>query len=47
MVSILSSGGNFVKRNRTVSAILVEGHSSSILVKLFQNPSVSFGKDIV
>ena len=46
MVSLLNSGGHLVQRSETVSEILVEGHSRSIPVKLFQNPSVSFGKDI-
>ena len=47
MVSLLNSGGNLVQRSETVSESLVEGHSMRIPVKLFKNPSVSFGKDIV
>ena len=35
--SILSSGGQFVQRGRTIFANLVEGHSWNIPVKLFQN----------
>ena len=31
--SILSSGGHFVHRSKTVSAILVEGHLSNIPMK--------------
>ena len=33
--SIFSSGDHFVQRNRTILAILVEGHSRNISVKLF------------
>ena len=33
--SIFSSGGHFVQRNKTISAILVEGHPRNISVKLF------------
>ena len=41
--SILSSGGHFV---HPVFAILVEGHSRNILVKLFQNPLTGLGEDV-
>ena len=34
--SILSSGGHFVQRSGTIFAILVEGHSRNIPVKLLQ-----------
>ena len=33
--SILSSGGHFVQRNRTILAILVKGHPRNISEKLF------------
>ena len=33
------SGGNFVQPSGTILAILVEGHSRNIPVKLFQNPA--------
>ena len=35
--SIFSSGGQFVQRSGTILAILVEGHSRNISVKLFWN----------
>ena len=42
----LCSGGHFVQRSRTIFAILVEGHSRNIPVKLFQNPLTALGDDI-
>ena len=44
--SILSSGGHFVKRSGTILAILVEGHSRYILVKLFQNPLTGLEENV-
>ena len=41
--SILSSGGHFVQLSKTIFAILVEGHSRNITVKLFQNPLTGLG----
>ena len=43
---ILSSGGHFIQRSGTIFAILVEGHSRNIPVKLFQNPLTSSGEDV-
>ena len=36
--SIFRSGARFVQQNRTILAILIEGHLRNIPVKLFQNP---------
>ena len=36
--SSLNSGGHFVQQSGAILAILVEGHSRNIPVKLFQNP---------
>ena len=44
--SILNSGGHFVQRSGTIFAILVEGHSRNIPVKLFQNPLTGLGEDV-
>ena len=44
--SILRSGGHFVQQRRTIFAILVEGQSRIIPVKLFQNPLTGLGEDI-
>ena len=43
---ILSSGGHFVQLSATIFAILVEGHSRNIPVKLFQNPLTGLGEDV-
>ena len=44
--SILNSGGHFVKPSTSILAILVEGHSRNIPVKLFQNPLTPLGGDV-
>ena len=44
--SIFSSGGHFIQPSRTILAILVEGHSRNIPVKLFQNPLTHLGGDV-
>ena len=44
--SIFSSGGHFVQRSGTILAILVEGHSRSIPVKLFQTPLTGLGEAV-
>ena len=44
--SIFSSGGHFVQRSGTILAILVEGHSRNIPVKLLQNPLTGLGEDV-
>ena len=44
--SIFSSGGHFVQLSGTIFAILVEGHSRDIPVKLFQNPLTGIGEDV-
>ena len=44
--SIFNSGGHFVKQSGTILAILVEGHSRNIPVKLFQNPLTGLGIDV-
>ena len=44
--SVLSSGGHFVQLSGTIFAILVEGRSRNIPVKLFQNPFTGLGKDV-
>ena len=41
--SIFSSGGHFVQPSGTILAILVEGHSRNIPVKLIQNPLTRLG----
>ena len=45
--SIFSSGGHFVQRSRTVSAILVDSHLRNIPVKLFQNLSIDIAEEVV
>ena len=40
--SIFSSGSHFVQRSGTILAILVEGHSRNIPIKLFQNPLTGY-----
>ena len=42
----MSSGDHFVQRSGTIFAILVEGHSRNIPVKLFQNPLTGLGEDV-
>ena len=37
------SGCHFLQQNGTILAILVEGHSRNIPVKLFQNPLTGLG----
>ena len=44
--SIFSSGGHFVQLSGTIFAILVEGHSRDIPVKLFQNLLTGLGEDV-
>ena len=44
--SIFSSGGHFVQLSGTIFAILVEGHSRDIPVKLFQTPLTGIGEDV-
>ena len=44
---IFSSGGHLVQGSRTVSAILVEGHSRNLPVKFFQSLSSRLGGEIV
>ena len=41
--SIFSFGDHFVQQNRTILAILVEGHPRNISVKLFQNWATGLG----
>ena len=41
---IFSSGGHFVQLSGTIFAILVEGRSRNIPVKLFQNPLIGLGE---
>ena len=36
----------FVQRSGIIFAILVEGHSRNIPVKLFQNPLTGLGEDV-
>ena len=38
--------GHFVQQSGTIFAILVEGHSRNIPVKLFQNPLTGLGEDV-
>ena len=45
--SIFSSDGHFVLRSRTILAILVEGHSRNISMKLFKNWVIGLGEDVV
>ena len=44
--SILCSSGHFAQQSGTISAILVEGQSRNIPVKLFQNPLIGLGEDV-
>ena len=45
--SIFSTGGHLVWQSRTVWAILEEGCLSKIPVKLFQNPSICLGGEVI
>ena len=45
--SIFSCGGDFVQPSRTILAILIESHSRTIPIKLFQNPLIRLGGDVL
>ena len=45
--SIFSSGGHFVQQSGTILAILVEGRSRNISVKLFHNRFTGLGGEVI